>query len=201
MIFSKGNAKIGKDTIITNMSPAMKCPSDKLGLCKMSKKCYAKKAEIQYHHVVPQHREKQMICWKTESEEKIFNDIRSKVKNARTNKIDYVRFNESGDFEDQEMLEKLKGICKLLSVDDVTKNIVVYGYTNRRDLDFKNLPKNLVINGTNFMVSNEFIPVPLKEITRYTNYCPGGAHKYTGGCRGCKKCKEANGSRIFVAIH
>ena len=75
MIFSKGNAKIGKDTIITNMSPAMKCPSDKLGLCKMSKKCYAKKAEIQYHHVVPQHREKQMICWETESEEKIFNDI------------------------------------------------------------------------------------------------------------------------------
>ena len=43
------------------------------------------------------------------------------------------------------MLEKLKGICKLLSVDDVTKNIVVYGYTNRRDLDFKNLPKIISI--------------------------------------------------------
>lgn len=201
MEFSKGNEKIGKDTIIFNMSPAYKCESDKLGLCNLGEKCYAKKAEKQYHHCVPQYRERQMKDWETESVTKIYQDICKKVKNARIHKIKYIRFNESGDFKRQEDLEKLKIICKMLQENNLTKDLTIYGYTNRRDLNFKKLPSNLVINGTNFMVNNEFKPIHGSEITRYTNYCMGMAHKYTGGCKDCMKCKKATRQTIYVALH
>lgn len=201
MEFSKGNNKIGKDTLIFNMSPAFHCSSDKLGFCKLDKQCYAKKAECQYHHVVPQFRLRQEQEWLNESEQQIFNDIKSKTKNARIYKIKYVRFNESGDFQNQKAVDKLIKICKLLSNNIITKDIVVYGYTNRHDLDYSQIPDNLVINGTNFMVSNEYIPVEAKKLNRYTNMCKGMAHKHTGGCQGCNLCKEAKHMVIYTAIH
>lgn len=194
MKFSKGNKKIGKDTIIFNITPAYLCPSDKLGLCNLSKKCYAKKAEKQYHHVVPQHRKKQMHAWDTESVTKIYKDICKKVKNARIHKINYIRFSEAGDFKSQSDIEKLKLICEMLLENECTKHLIVYGYTNRSDLVFKDLPNNLIINGTNFMISNEFIPVERNTIDKYKNIC-------VGDCRICNKCKKANKRKIYVAIH
>lgn len=201
MEFSKGNEKIGKDTIIFNMTPASLCESDRLDLCQVGDKCYAKKAEKQYHHVVPQYRLRQMKDWNEEGVTKIFQDIKNKVKNARIHKIKYVRFNESGDFKNQTDIEKLKTICEMLLEDKITNHIIVYGYTSRKDLNFEKLPLNLIINGTNFMVSNEFRPVHGSKITRYTNYCMGMAHKYTGGCEGCTKCKKATGMVIYTAYH
>lgn len=201
MEFSKGNEKIGKDTLIFNMEPAHDCTSSKLGLCKIGDKCYAKKAEDQYHHCVPAFRKRQQECWKNEKVEDIVEQIIKKVKNSRKYKINYVRFNESGDFENQESLEKLKKLCSLLKKNEVTKDVVVYGYTARSDLDFKNLPANLVINGSGFMVSNEYKAVEGSSINRYTNYCPGMAHKHTGGCKGCTKCKKATGQTIYAGFH
>ena len=50
-----GNLKLGDDTIIFNMGPALTCPSKRLNLCPIynesllvKAKCYAEKAEILY---------------------------------------------------------------------------------------------------------------------------------------------------------
>ena len=201
MEFSKGNEKIGLDTLIFNMTRAYDCPSDKLNFCNIDDKCYAKKAETQYHHCVPAFRERQHIEWLTETPKQIFLDIKSKVENARVHFIDYVRFNESGDFEGQWAVNKLISVCNLLASDSATQHIVVYGYTNRHDLDFSTIPSNLIINGTNFMVSNEFIPIDGGKLSRYSNMCKGMVHKKTGGCQGCNLCKESKGQVIYTAIH
>ena len=52
-LLSQGNLKIGKDTLIFNLTAAKNCPSEKLGLCEHAKICYAKKAERLYPSVLP----------------------------------------------------------------------------------------------------------------------------------------------------
>ncbi len=47
-VFSYGNSKLPKETLIVNITSAQNCPSDKLGLCNCSKVCYAKKCERIY---------------------------------------------------------------------------------------------------------------------------------------------------------
>lgn len=47
-VFSYGNRKLPKETLIVNITSAQNCPSDKLGFCKHSKICYAKKCERIY---------------------------------------------------------------------------------------------------------------------------------------------------------
>jgi hypothetical protein len=44
-LFSFGNLKQDGGTAIFNFCPSADCPSEKLGLCKLPGKCYAKKAE------------------------------------------------------------------------------------------------------------------------------------------------------------
>ncbi len=183
-----------------NMEPAHECSSDKLGFCPHSKKCYAKKAERQYPTSL-RFRQRQKRFWKRQSVEYICENIIEEVENSGKYKINYIRFNESGDFENQKSLDKLKSLCEALLNHKETEDIVVYGYTARRDLNFEDLPKNLVINGSNFMVSNEYRPIDGSKINQYTNYCPGMAHKYTGGCQGCNKCKTATGEVIYAAYH
>jgi hypothetical protein len=141
-----GNLKIGRDTAIINMGSALLCPSDKLGLCKCSLICYAKKAERQYPAVLP-YRNRQADYWINNTAEKISADINNYIKNKKG--IKFIRFNESGDFYGQECVEKLKYIADHLS-------LIVYTYTAREDLIFDNLPGNLVINGSCFLISNEF---------------------------------------------
>jgi len=46
-----GNRKIGTDTLILNMGPAIGCPADTLGKCECADVCYAKRAERQYPNV------------------------------------------------------------------------------------------------------------------------------------------------------
>ena len=47
-VFSYGNAKLPKETLIVNITSAVHCPSEKLGFCRCSKVCYAKKCERIY---------------------------------------------------------------------------------------------------------------------------------------------------------
>ena len=47
-VFSYGNKKLPKETLIVNITSAQNCPSDKLVFCKLSKICYAKKCERIY---------------------------------------------------------------------------------------------------------------------------------------------------------
>ena len=139
---SLGNSKLGTDTLIFNMCSALDCPSRKLGLCQLKNPshCYARKAEYLYPQVLP-YRNRQAKLWQG-SILPIIDNIRKAIKKYPY--IRFFRFNESGDFGNQNEVEKLK--CLAMSF----PAIKFYGYTARKDLSFKSLPKNLCVNGSNW---------------------------------------------------
>lgn len=56
-VFSRGNRKLPKSTLIANLTSAEHCPSCQLGFCKLSKICYAKKCE----RIYPNYKRKNLI--------------------------------------------------------------------------------------------------------------------------------------------
>lgn len=49
-VFSYGNAKLPKETLIVNITSAVHCPSERLGFCRCSKVCYAKNVNVYIKH-------------------------------------------------------------------------------------------------------------------------------------------------------
>lgn len=186
MEVSKGNHKLGKDTLIFNMGPATDCPSRQAGFCKVPDICYAMKAERMYKQSLP-YRRRQAEYWKNSSAEKIAADLNSHLRRKFKVPVSYVRFNESGDFYGQEDVEKLKEVARRVPV-------TIYGFTARSDLQFEGLPDNLVINGSSFMVDNSFTAVPESEVREGDVVC-------AGDCRNCDLCKNKNGNNIKVVYH
>ena len=94
MYYSIGNRKIGKDTLIFNMNSATHCPSKQLGMCDISHKCYAMKAERLYPQVLP-FRVKQAQFWVSHSAVAIADELYTV---CRDKDLNLIRISESGDF-------------------------------------------------------------------------------------------------------
>lgn len=189
MLVSKGNHKIGKDTLILNITSATDCPSRALGLCQVPGKCYAMKAERMYPQVLP-YRRKQTEYWDQHNSEEIARDLADVIKRSTKLPIKYIRISESGDFRYQEDVTKLVEIAEHL----VDTGVVLYCYTARKELDFSKAPANLVVNGSAWMADNSFTAVPKKDLGKYQVTCPGN-------CRICSLCKTKAGLDIKVGIH
>ena len=56
-VFTYGNSKLPKSTLIVNLSSAENCPSRKRGLCEIEDKCYARKCE----RIYPNYKKKNLI--------------------------------------------------------------------------------------------------------------------------------------------
>lgn len=185
-LFSFGNTKLPKHTAIFNMTPAFECVSDKLGMCQLtdSKTCYAKKAEIQYPQVTP-YRKRQKRYWKDVTPE---NFVKRLIKEKGRRKLKYLRFNEAGDFMSQSCVEKAATIARLLK----DHGVRCYMYTARNDLDYSNRG-DLVINGSSFMVDNNFQTIYTKgEIE--APFC-------IADCRKCTMCTKKLGLTIKAKFH
>ena len=152
------NKKLGKHTITINMSSSQQCSSRKMNLCSIKDICYAKKAENLYPNVV-KFRNNQHKYWINTSSKKIIEDLKEYLKHKKNVKI--IRFNEAGDIIDKNCIKKLIDISKAL------KEYTIYLYTHRIDLKkyLENTPPNLVINGSNFMIHNNF-KLMYKEISK-----------------------------------
>lgn len=185
MEFSNGNLKLGKDTLIFNMSSATDCPAKEH--CLVKEKCYALKAEKQYPAVLP-YRRRQEEAWKTEPVEKLAQDIKGIMARKRKNKINFVRFSEAGDFKSQLDVEKLKELARNIS------EVTFYGYTARKDLKFQDIPENLIINGSGFKVHNKIIHTTKKDLYKHQYICEGN-------CSFCDLCKQPLGIEIAFPIH
>ncbi len=184
LLVSNGNHKIGKDTLVINMTSATDCPSRVRKLCQLDdcSKCYAMKAERQYPSVLP-YRRRQADYWSSTRASTIAADLLEKISRMK-NKIKYIRFSEAGDFNTQADIDKLDWIARSLP------GIVFYGYTARSDLDYYDLAPNLVINGSGFMVSNMYAV----DYHRADVECPNN-------CRSCDYCKVAENRMIGQTIH
>ena len=182
-LFSFGNIKLPKTTMIFNITPANLCPSEAKGLCQLSNsgQCYAKKAERIYPQVLP-YRMRQHIFWKNCTPESFVAQL---IKDKGRRNIKHLRLNEAGDFRHQQDLNKAIKIAALLKAEGIT----TYCYTARKDLDFKKR-NDLIVNGSGFMIDNNFIVVPRgKKATCVSN------------CNICHRCMKANKKKITVAMH
>lgn len=186
-LLSFGNSKVGNDTAIFNMNAALDCPSEKLGLCKHAKNCYAKKAERIYPQTLP-YRRKQEIYWDSVDVDTFVTEFKDSIKKKK-NPIKYLRISESGDFKTQADFDKLNEIAEKLK-----GTVVVYTYTAREDLNYDKISDNLIVNGSGFMVSNNFYVIDKvgDEIDKYV--CPGS-------CLNCNLCKRAKNRAIAVLKH
>jgi len=179
-----GNAKLGKDTCIFNMTTAMDCPSFKKGFCKIRSLCYAIKAEFIWPDVL-KFREEQNYVWNKESAMSIASSMMRQI-NRRIIKTKYIRFSESGDFTTQADIDKLSKIAKIMH------KWQFYGYTNRHDLDFSSVPLNVAIQGNGSMIHNQINVV--KKATGKYFVCPGN-------CKVCNFCKVRRGQVLEMVEH
>lgn len=188
--YSNGNKKIGKDTIIFNITTSTDCPSAEM--CPYSKKsnirgkknrCYSLVAERLRPSVLA-FRRRQAEYWDTHSAEHIARDISEAHIQLGIEIIKYVRVSESGDFRNMTDIRKLIKIAKLLS------NLKFYTYTKRKDLinklDGRDLPENLVINLSfkkKSLYYNNYVDSDEKDMNRSTLTC-------IHNCRNCSFCKS-----------
>ena len=114
---SNGNLKIGKDTLIYNITPAKECESRKLGMCQIPDKCYAMKAERLYKAVLP-YRTRQMEYWDSHTALEIAGDFLFELNRKRKTPIKYVRIGECGDFRNQDDVDKIFGVADILNFTD-----------------------------------------------------------------------------------
>lgn len=184
-----GNKKLPKTTAIFNMGSAQKCPSDKLGLCNVSKQCYAKKPEKMYPQVLP-YRNRQAMYWLKNDKYNFVIDIMQAFKSKRI-KPTHLRLNESGDFYSQECVNKAEYVAKHLYLN---LGITTYCYTARKDLDFSNC-EYLIINGSGFKktgIKRAFTAVA--SLDKNALHC-------AGDCTICSLCASTSKKDIQVLMH
>jgi len=200
-----GNKKIGKDTIIFNLGTAINCPSALKGLCDMADKtlggngkCYALKAERMYSTSYT-FRMIQNIQWDTFNAKKIAQSFINTIERKKT-PIKFIRLNESGDFKSFSDIKKLKEIALIIKAK--FPNIKIYTYTHRKDLrtKFLILPSNVTINGSNFMVHNQYkVDSSVKKIDK--PLMAKSQMMCLDDCSTCNLCKVNHGQTITQSIH
>lgn len=226
-----GNAKIGGDTVLLNMSTAGNCMSAIIGTCKLATdgRCYAFRFEQQWKDSKEKNirHEKQWACLTPRGIAQGLANISEAMP-----KIKYVRINEAGELRNlpsnPELLAKVPDEKKaeLADVDDVGKlksvgeelirmgsKLILYTYTHRSDLEIGDLGPNVCINGSGYMLDNAFIPVELDEFNRVMDLIETKSLKEFNGepvtrgvhclgdCRKCNFCKKKDGKHIFLPIH
>ena len=163
---SFGNKKLPKTTAIYNIGCWFLCPGRLDGFCELHDVCYAKCREVMGN--VIQSRLNNHYFWKANSAETIAEFIcySIKLETLKGNKVNLLRFNEVGEIEDQEDLNKMIDISNIVYALTGVKS---YTYTHNRNINF-NIPRpNLIINGSGFMVDNQFTVVKPEDYKEYVN--------------------------------
>ena len=191
-----GNHKLGEDILIFNMGTAKACPSLKLGMCNAVKtgvKCYALKPEIQYKDRVVHYRTQQKEYWDSTSATKIANDIVKKIWTRRGKATKYFRFNEASDFHSQKDVDKLSKIAYKLK----NFNIITFGFTSRKDLDFTDV--NFLVKGSGFTIKTGGNGTT--TIVKKGENIPTGFFQCKESCKICDYCMTNDSKNIAFKQH
>ena len=161
-----GNKKLPKTTAIYNIGTWFLCPGRLEGYCELSTCCYAKCREVMGS--VISSRLNNYYFWKANSAETIAMFIVYSIKTEilKGNKVNLLRFNEVGEIEDQQELEKMVKISNIVYWKTGIKS---YTYTHNRRLNFDIDRPNLTICGSGFMVDNKFTVVKPEDYKEYVN--------------------------------
>lgn len=163
---SFGNKKLPKTTAIYNIGTWFLCPGRLEGFCELHDVCYAKSREVMGS--VNKSRLNNYLFWKINNAEKIamFIIYSIKAEQLKGNKVNLLRFNEVGEIENQEELEKMIKISNIVYLKTGVKS---YTYTHNRGLNFNIDRPNLTICGSGFMVDNRFTVVKPEDYKEYVN--------------------------------
>lgn len=161
--YSIGNAKLPKTTLIFNLGTWFNCPGRKKGFCEICEKCYDKSPEVRFKDRLKD-RIEQEIYFRAVPAEIIGNQLAKIIKDYNTPnriyKIDRIRFSEVGELRNQYDLEK---IITISSIVETLTGVKSYTYTHNKNLNFNIKRPSLTINGSNFMVDNEYRVVEDRE--------------------------------------
>lgn len=163
---SFGNKKLPKTTAIYNIGCWFLCPGRLEGYCELHEVCYAKCREVMGN--VIQSRLNNYYFWKANGANKIaaFISYSIMAERMKGNEINLLRFNEVGEIENQEDLEKMVKISNIVYDNTGVKS---YTYTHNRNLNFDVPRANLTICGSGFMVDNRFTVVKPEDYKEYVN--------------------------------
>ena len=195
-LVTRGNMKLPNTTLIFNMSSALRCPADNLGLCGLgrngNRSCYAMKGyrKCATHQAFYRDQEK---YWKSCTAEEFVEMIRGVERRARI-PVNALRLNECGEFHTQACVDKAEAIATALR-----DTITTYVYTHRSDLNFRKC-KNLVVNASEepdrlwgASQGLNCFRVVAKATKQYPT-CPGD-------CRKCSRCLKKTGRVTQVLRH
>lgn len=161
-----GNKKLPKTTAIYNIGTWFLCPGRLEGYCELSEVCYAKCREVMGS--VNKSRLNNYLFWKINNAEKIamFISYSIKAEQLKGNQVNLLRFNEVGEIENQEELEKMVEVSNIVHEQTGVKS---YTYTHNKELNFNIDRPYLIICGSGFMVDNRFTVVKPEDYKEYVN--------------------------------
>lgn len=174
--YSVGNTKVGEDTAIVNLRANCHRVFCQLPDCSY---CYDLRMR-KFRPTINPYREKQEKQWNELNPAQYTDRLKGVV---YLEQITFIRLQEGGDFKNQGDVDKLNEIAnRLIGV------ARLYTYTARPDLNFTKRSENLVINGSGFMVDNEY-----RVVERLTGTTGAVCQ---ASCLGCMLCKEKGGRTI-----
>lgn len=154
--FSAGNGKLPATTAITNLGSWFNCPGRTRGYCEICDICYDKFREVMSYKVCKS-RLNHELWFRSNSAGVIADAIITEIKvhdlRNPDEKINLHRWAEVGEVRNQEELYKVNEISNQI-YDELGVNS--YIYVHNQDLDYDFYRPHLTVNGSNFMVDNEF---------------------------------------------
>ena len=190
-----GNKKVPKTTMIANTTSWFLCPGRLKQFCELREVCYDKCREVMGS--VCKSRLNHDLWWrmndaKTIAQFYIYSIITENMKRQDHEKVNLVRFQEVGDFRNQEDLEKMVEVSNII-YDHL--HINSYTYTHNRDLDYNIKRPYLTINGSGFMIDNQFTVVSPSEYKRYIE-----SHDCFACPQKCKMCNSICSKKLGIEI-
>ena len=187
-----GNKKLPKTTAIYNIGTWFLCEGRLKGFCELHEVCYTKCREIMGSTI--KSRLNNYYFWKTNDARTIASFIVYSIKaeSMKGDKINLLRFNEVGEFENQEDLVKMRDISNIVYEQTGVKS---YTYTHNRDLDFNIDRPHLTINGSGFIIDNQFTGIAPSEYKEYVE-----SHNCFECLQKCEMCNSICSQKLGIEI-
>lgn len=188
-----GNYKLPKTTAIVNLGSWFNCPGRVEGFCEICERCYDKSKEVMFKKISKARYEQEVFMRSHNAEEiadKIISSIKYQIFNG--NNVKQIRFCEVGELRNQDDLEKIRDVSDIIYI---KLNIKSYIYTHNKYLNFNIDHPNLTINGSGFMVDNEY------RVLEKNETCNEDHYDCLCDCKnGCNICANKHGIIITEEV-
>lgn len=197
LVISKGNDKIGTDTLICDVSCAIDCHCRLCGYCDLTDKCYALSLETFRYYKLLKNVLSALRWLKLSFEEKI-----ASFEHYMDYEIEFIRFNGYGDFFD---LDSYIEAFKIAEYMYNKYGIISYFYTHNKDIEAYYLDNHQDIHWfvCNFSYKEakshkKAIAVKITDLHKYLNN-----DKYivcNGDCLKCPYCKDNDLKKTVIFV-